>query len=145
MSIANKSHHNRNTQCSRMLKGRQTTVYLWRCTKIQPSNPWTHRNPPRARRHPDHHSQTPNQAVKVRGLQWRNPRHKSIQGTGFLIKESLNPRFKRISYRTSTAKIQLNGNHYVTIIVAYASTLRKSEQNARMREEFYDQINSLTS
>ena len=59
--------------------------------------------------------------------------------------EKFNPLFKRISDRISTPKIQLNDDHYVAIIVAYAPTLGKSEQNPSIWEEFYDQLNSLTS
>ena len=66
-------------------------------------------------------------------------------GTCFLIEESLNPRFKRISDRILTAKIQLNNDHYATIVVAYAPTLIKRKQNPSIREEFYDQLNSLPS
>ena len=64
--------------------------------------------------------------------------------TGFLIEESLNPRFKRISDKISTAKIKLNNDHHPTITVVYGSTLRKSEQNPIIKEEFYDQLNSLS-
>ena len=51
-------------------------------------------------------------------------------GTSFLIEESLNPRFKRISDRVSTTNIELNDDHYATIIVAYAPTLGKSKSLA---------------
>ena len=63
----------------------------------------------------------------VQGLLWRNPKQKSIHRYGFLIEESLNPRFKIISDRISTAKLQLNDDHYATIIVAYAPILRKRD------------------
>ena len=41
--------------------------------------------------------------------------------------------------------MQLNGDHYATIIVADAPTLGKSEQNPSIRVEFYNQLNNLTS
>ena len=50
-----------------------------------------------------------------------------------------------INDRVSTAKIQLNDDHYATITVTYASTLGKSEQSPSTSEGFYDQLNSLTS
>ena len=66
-------------------------------------------------------------------------------GTGFLIEESLNPHFKWISDRISNANIHLNDDKYVTVIVAYASNSRKSEQNPSIKGKCYDQLNSLTS
>ena len=143
MSIAKsrtQSHQSRNTKRLRMPKGRQITVYLWRCTKIRPTNPWTYRQPRRTRRYPDHHSQTPNQIANVQGLPRRNN-----TGTGFLIEEWPKLRFKRISDRISTTEIWLNNGHNPSVLVVYAPTLRKSEQNPTIKEEFYAQLNSLTS
>lgn len=132
------SHQSRITQCSRMLKERETAVYLLRCTKIRPRNPRIHRKPPRTSRHPDHHSQTQwRKKIYHAGIQGKN----QYTGTGFLIEEFLNP-----SHRISIAKIQLDDDHCATIIVvAYAPTFGKSEINPSIREKFYDQLNSLTS
>ena len=52
-------------------------------------------------------------------------------GTSFLFEKSLNSHFKRISNRITTAKIQLNHDHYATIMVAYAPTLGKSKTTAK--------------
>ena len=66
-------------------------------------------------------------------------------GTGFLIEESLNPRFKWIRDRISNANIHLNDDQYVTVIIAYAPNSRKSEQNPSIKRKCYDQLNSPTS
>ena len=51
-------------------------------------------------------------------------------GTSFLIEESLNLRFKKISDRVSATKIELNDDHYATIIVGYTPTFGKSKSPA---------------
>ena len=66
-------------------------------------------------------------------------------GTDFLIEEWPKLRFKRISDRISTTEIRLNNGHNSSVLVTYAPTLRKSEQNPSIREKFYAQLNSLTS
>ena len=62
------------------------------------------------------------------------------------MRVTLNPRFKGVSARTSATSIQLDENHYVTIIVPHAPTLgksqQKSQQNFHLRETFHNELNS---
>lgn len=58
------------------------------------------------------------------------------------MRVTLNPRFKGVSDRTSATSIQLDENHYVTIIVPHAPTLGKSQQNFHLRETFHNELNS---
>ena len=49
--------------------------------------------------------------------------------TGIIVKESIHPRIW-------TAIFQINADHNVNIIVAYALTLIKNEQDPQVREDF---------
>ena len=75
------------------------------------------------------------------GIQGKN-KH---TGTGFVIEESLNPRFKRVTDRISTVSFLLNKDHFVNIIAAYAPTQTKSEENPQVCENFYNELDRLTS
>ena len=133
MSIANnrtQSHQSRITQCSRMLKERQTAVYLLRCTKIRPRNPRIHWNPPRTSRHPDHHSQTPNQTVKKKDLSCRNPRQKSIHRYRFSYRGI--PKSKSQNFnRENTAWWRPLCHHYCCCICTHLWKKRDKPQHQR--------------
>ena len=69
----------------------------------------------------------------------------TFSGTGIIIENTLQPRFKRISDRISTASVKIDNNHYANIIVAYAPTLTRSEDEPQLREEFYNQLDKLST
>ena len=61
-----------------------------------------------------------------------------------MIEESLHPHFSRISDRIIKADFKLK-DHQVNIIAAYAPTLTKSEEDPKLREEFYDELEVVTA
>ena len=69
----------------------------------------------------------------------------TFSGTGIIVEESLKPHFKRISDRISSATIKLDNNHHLNIVTAYAPTLEKSEKEPQIREDFYNDLDKITS
>ena len=74
------------------------------------------------------------------GIEGRN----SFSGVGLMIEESLHPHFSRISDRISKADFKLK-DHQVNIIAAYDPTLTKSEEDPKLREGFYDELEVVTA
>ena len=66
-------------------------------------------------------------------------------GTGILIEENIEAKFKRISDRICTAKINLGNKHKVMIIIVYAPTLNVSENQPQVREDFYELLQKTTN
>ena len=67
-----------------------------------------------------------------------------FHGVGLLINKNLRPNFERISDRICSAQIKI-GKRMPIVISAYAPTLQISEQNPVLREEFYEQLDSVIS
>ena len=63
--------------------------------------------------------------------------------TGILIRKELDPKIKKINERICTATIQLK-EHKLHYISAYAPTLDKSEKDPKLRDDFYDALESVT-
>ena len=71
-----------------------------------------------------------------------NNKEKAQHGAGFLIKENLNPIFKRITDRRATATIPLK-ERKLLIMAIYAPTLQICENNPNVREDLYNQIQTV--
>ena len=69
----------------------------------------------------------------------------TFSGTGIIVEESLKPYFKRISDRISSATIKLDSDHHLNIVTAYAPTLEQSEKDPQIREDFYNDLDQITS
>ena len=65
-------------------------------------------------------------------------------GVGLLINSALNPTFNRISDRICSAKIQLK-SRCLYVICGYAPTLTKSEENPKLRDDFYAELDQAVS
>ena len=65
-------------------------------------------------------------------------------GVGLLINSALNPTLNRISDRICSAKIQLK-SRCLYVICGYAPTLTKSEENPKLRDEFYAELDQAVS
>ena len=61
------------------------------------------------------------------------------------IEDSLHPRFKRISDRITTSNSKQDVKHHLNIIVAYAPTLIRREKDSQIGEDFYRQLDQITS
>ena len=59
-----------------------------------------------------------------------------------LIRKELDPKIKEINERIYTATIQLK-EHKIHYISAYAPTLDKSEKDPKLRDDFYDALESV--
>ena len=69
----------------------------------------------------------------------------TFSGTGIIVEESLKPHFKRISDKISSATIKLDNKHNLNIVTAYAPTLEKSEKDPQIRDDFYSDLDKVTS
>ena len=74
------------------------------------------------------------------GIEGKN----KFSGVGILMKSDIEARVERITDRICTAEIELQQSNKVFIIVAYAPTLKGTEENPNVREEFYDALNKVT-
>ena len=70
------------------------------------------------------------------GIEGKN----KFSGVGILLKSDIEARVERITDRICTAEIELQQSNNVFVIVAYAPTLKVSEENPNVREEFYDAL-----
>ena len=60
-------------------------------------------------------------------------------GVGIIIQKDLEPTFKRITDRICKAELKL-GKYKATIIVAYAPTQKRSDENPKEKEDFYEAL-----
>ena len=71
--------------------------------------------------------------------------HNTYTGTGIGIQSDFRPRFKRITDKISTTSFQLKDKHEAHIIVAYAPTHAQSQKEPQIREDFYSELEKVTS
>ena len=71
--------------------------------------------------------------------------HNTYTGTGKAVQSDFCPRFKRITDRISTASFQLKDKHEAHVIVAYAPTHAQSQKEHQIREDFYNELEKVTS
>ena len=64
-------------------------------------------------------------------------------GTAIAISKGTNVTFKAISDRICVLRTKLSDNYTLTLINAYAPTLPVSEDNPKLREEFYDELEAV--
>ena len=64
-----------------------------------------------------------------------------FHGVGFLVNTKLRPKFERITDRICTADIKLKHNR-LKVISCYAPTLKTSENNPQLRDDFYTAIDT---
>ena len=69
-----------------------------------------------------------------------NSENNKHHGTGILIRENLDPVFKRISPRVCTASFTTNKNTHILFICGYAPHESLSEKYPEMRDTFYDDL-----
>ena len=69
----------------------------------------------------------------------------TYSGTGLAIESDFRPCFKWITDRIATASFQLNDKHKAHFIVAYTPTHAWSQEERHIREDFYNQLEKVTS
>ena len=69
----------------------------------------------------------------------------SINGVGIIVEMNKNVDFEPISDRICQITTKINNNKKLTIISAQAPTLEKSEKNPELRDNFYNDLNSVVA
>ena len=69
----------------------------------------------------------------------------SHHGVGILVDKALNPIFSTISERICTVSVKTEEGRTLHCISAYAPTLKRSEDDPKIREDFYEQLEKAIS
>ena len=64
-------------------------------------------------------------------------------GTAMIVKKGTNMTFNAISDRLCVGRKKVNKNYTITVICAYAPTLPVSENNPKIREDFYEELEAI--
>ena len=64
-------------------------------------------------------------------------------GTAIMVRKGTNITFKAISDRICQMKTKISNNYTINLINAYAPTLHVSEDNPEIRDQFYDELESV--
>ena len=69
----------------------------------------------------------------------------TYSATGIAIESDFRPRFKQITDRIPTASFQINDKHKAHFIVAYTPTHARSQKEPQIRQDFYNELEKVTS